>query len=117
MLTGSIPLSSTLAEPLSTEESDPKTPYAYPTLLVTTVFHSISAFYAYTWYTTTDQVTFAIGMVGYFVIASVGLWCALFGSSQGKLSRVTGKDRRTTGFPFGNKVAQEKKKKHHGKGL
>jgi hypothetical protein len=32
MLTGSIPLNATIAEPVSTDESDPKAPYALPTL-------------------------------------------------------------------------------------
>ncbi|RMJ27284.1 hypothetical protein PHISP_01869 [Aspergillus sp. HF37] len=108
MLTGSVPLSSTLSEPISTEENDPKAPYAVPTLVVTTLFHAASAFYAYTWYTTTGLVGFAAGMVGHFIIAAVGLWCVLFGSSHGKISRRSGADRRTTGFPFSNREAERK---------
>lgn len=109
MLTGSIPLSSTLAEPVSTNDNDPKAPYAVPTLIVTSVFHAITAFYAYTWYTTTGLVGFAVGMVGSSAVAAVGLWCALFASSDGKISRRTGADRRTTGFPFSNKAAERKR--------
>lgn len=108
MLTGSIPLTSTVAEPVSTEESDPKKPYAVPTLVVTSVFHAACAFYIYTWYMTSDQVGFAVGMVGYFALAALGLWCALFASSHGKISRKTGADKRTTGFPFSNKEAEKK---------
>jgi hypothetical protein len=108
MLTGSVPLSSTLSESISTEENDPKAPYAVPTLVVTTLFHAASAFYAYTWYTTTDLVGFAVGMVGYFIIAAVGLWCVLFGSGRGKISSRSGADRRTTGFPFSNREAERK---------
>lgn len=108
MLTGSIPLSSTVAEPVSTDDSDPKKPYAVPTLVVTSAFHAMSSFYAYTWYATTEQVGFAIGMVGYGVIAAVGLWCALFASNHGKISQKTGADKRTTGFPFSNREAEKK---------
>lgn len=108
MLTGSIPLSTTLSEPVSTEDSDPKAPYAVPTLIVTSTFHAASAFYAYTWYVSTDLVGFAVGMVGYFIVAAVGLWCALFASSHGKISRRSGADKRTTGFPFGNREAERK---------
>ena len=108
MLTGSIPLSSTISEPVSTEDNDPKAPYAVPTLMVTTVFHAVTAFYLYTWYTTTGLTGFAAGMVGSFAVAAVGLWCALFASSNGKISRKTGADKRTTGFPFSNIVADRK---------
>ncbi|GFF27257.1 GTPase npa3 [Aspergillus udagawae] len=108
MLSGSIPLSSAVSEAVSTEDSDPKAPYAVPTLVITSVYHAISAFYAYTWYTTTDQVVFAAAMVGYFVVASIGLWCTLFASSHGKISRKTGADKRTTGFPLHNRVAERK---------
>lgn len=108
MLTGSIPLTSSVAEPVSTEDSDPKKPYAVPTLLVTSTFHAASAFYMYTWYMTSEQAGFAIGMAGYFAMAALGLWCALFASSHGKISRRTGADKRTTGFPFSNKEAEKK---------
>jgi hypothetical protein len=108
MLSGSIPLSSAVSEAVSTEDSDPKAPYAVPTLVITSVYHAISAFYAYTWYTTTDQVVFAAAMVGYFAVASIGLWCTLFASSHGKISRRTGADKRTTGFPLHNRVAERK---------
>ncbi|THC87799.1 hypothetical protein EYZ11_012757 [Aspergillus tanneri] len=113
MLTGSIPLtSSVVVEPVTAEDSDPKAPYAVPTLMVTTVSHSVSAFYAYSRWLASDQIAFGIGMVGYSVLAAVGLWCILFASSNGKISRKTGADKRTAGFPFRN---QEAPKKHSGK--
>lgn len=112
MLTGSIPLTSSISEPVTTEESDPKAPYALPTLMITSFFHSISAFYAYTRYVTTGQGFFAVAVAGGSVLASIGLWCVLFASSDGKISRKTGADKRTTGFPFANSEAA---KKHAGK--
>lgn len=113
MLTGTIPLTTSVSEPISAEDSDPEAPYAVPTLIVTSLFHAVSAFYAYAWYTTTEKTGFAVGMAGYFGLAAVGLWCALFGSSHGKISRTTGADKRTTGFPFANREAE---RKHAGKG-
>lgn len=112
MLTGSIPLTATIAEPVTTEDSDPKAPYALPTLMVTSMFHAASAFYAYTWYVSQGQATFAVGVAAHSVLAGIGLWCVLFASSNGKISRRTGADKRTTGFPFANSEAA---KKHAGK--
>jgi hypothetical protein len=112
MLTGSIPLNATIAEPVSTEESDPKAPYALPTLMVTSVLHASSAFYAYTWYATRGQGAFALAVLGNSILATIGLWCLLFASSNGRISRRTGADKRTTGFPFANSEAA---KKHEGK--
>ncbi|OJJ49409.1 hypothetical protein ASPZODRAFT_129864 [Penicilliopsis zonata CBS 506.65] len=111
MLTGSIPLTPMMAEPVTSEESDPKAPYAVPTLTVTSIYHAISAFYAYTWWLSSSQTTFAIGMVVSSVIASVGLWCVLFASSDGRISRRTGADKRTAGFPFKNSEADKKHSK------
>ncbi|KAJ5088436.1 hypothetical protein N7456_012052 [Penicillium angulare] len=112
MLTGSIPLTATVAEPVTTEDSDPKAPYALPTLMVTSLYHSISGFYAYTWYATGGQGVFAVAVAGNSLLAFIGLWCVLFASSEGKISRKTGADKRTTGFPFSNTEAD---KKHIGK--
>ncbi|KAJ5086666.1 hypothetical protein NUU61_007973 [Penicillium alfredii] len=112
MLTGSIPLTSTIAEPVTAEDEDPKAPYGLPTLIVTSVFHSASAFYAYTWYATGGQGAFATAVLAHSVLAAIGLWCVLFASGNGKISRRTGADKRTTGFPFSNSEAA---KKHAGK--
>lgn len=108
MLTGSIPLTTTIAEPVSTEESDPKAPYAVPTLVVTSFFHGISAFYAYTWFVSRGQSAFAVDVGVHSSIAAVGLWCILFASGNGKISRSTGADKRTAGFPFANSEAAKR---------
>lgn len=112
MLTGSIPLTTTLAEPVTTEDSDPKAPYAVPTLVITSLFHSATAFYAYTRYITQGQGTFIVPVAVHSALAAIGLWCVLFASSNGKISRRTGADKRMTGFPFANSEAA---KKHVGK--
>ncbi|KAI3189992.1 hypothetical protein CBS147311_9756 [Penicillium roqueforti] len=113
MLTGSIPLTAGIRESVSTEDDDPKAPYAVPTLMVTSIFHTTCAFYAYTWYVSGGSGIFAVGVAGYSTIAAIGLWCMLFGSSNGRLSRRNGADKRTAGFPFKNSEAAKK----HNKGL
>ncbi|OJJ74801.1 hypothetical protein ASPBRDRAFT_40009 [Aspergillus brasiliensis CBS 101740] len=113
MLTGSIPLTASITDPVTTDDSDPKAPYAVPTMQVTTVYHFIAAGYAYAWFADKGQLAFGVGMVVSGALASLGIWCALFASSNGKISRKTGADKRTTGFPFKNREAEKK----HGKGL
>jgi hypothetical protein len=112
MLTGSIPLTNTISEPVTTDDSDPKAPYALPTLMVTSVFHATCGFYAYTWYVSRDQGTFLVAVIVHSILAAIGLWCVLFASSSGKISRRTGADKRTSGFPFANSEAA---KQHSGK--
>lgn len=109
MLTGSIPLTTGISESVTTDDSDPKAPYAYPTLMVTFMFHALSAFYTYTSYVTGGQSVFAVAVAGNSALAFVGLWCVLFASSNGKISRRTGADKRTAGFPFSNKEADKKR--------
>ncbi|KAJ5544861.1 hypothetical protein N7461_007165 [Penicillium sp. DV-2018c] len=114
LLTGVIPVMADVKEPATTEEeTTTQSPYAVPTLVVTSIFQSACAFYAWTWYVSCGQGLFAVGVVGYAIIAAVGLWCMLFGSSQGRISRRTGADKRTAGYPFKNKEAAKK----HRKGL
>ncbi|MCJ1484664.1 hypothetical protein MMC06_004837 [Schaereria dolodes] len=110
LLTGTVPLTSTFAESVQTAEaSDPKAPYAVPTLTLTASFHAASAFYAYTQYMQTGQTSFALSVAGYGSLAAMGLWVLLFGSSSGRISRKTGADKRTSGFPFSNAEADKKK--------
>jgi len=111
LLTGSIPLSSRLTEAsgTTTEPSDPKAPYAVPTLTVSLFFHSAVAFYTYAMWTQTGITSFALGTTFSTLLASIGLWVILFGSSSGRISRKTGADKRTSGFPFKNAEAAKRK--------
>lgn len=108
--TGSIPLSSSITEPISMDDSDPKAPYAVPIVRITTLFHTASLIYCYIRYMNSAQVGFALGAVGYGLLAAMGLWCVLFATSGGKISRRTGADKRTSGFPFKNVEAYNKKR-------
>ncbi|KAF2745451.1 hypothetical protein M011DRAFT_478964 [Sporormia fimetaria CBS 119925] len=111
LLTGSVPLTSRLTEagPASTDPEDPKAPYALPTLTVTAVFHAVYAFYAYHLWTQTNIFSFSFSVAGSGFFAAVAMWCILFASSDGRISRKTGADKRTSGFPFKNSEADRRK--------
>ncbi|KAI9819011.1 MAG: hypothetical protein M1826_001226 [Phylliscum demangeonii] len=118
ILTGSVPLTSSFsdvaananANAVTTDPEDPKAPYALPTLTITAVYHSAVAFYCYSCWSTIGSLAFASGAVGSATLAAVGLWCILFASSSGRISRKTGLDKRTSAWPLANKVAEQKKK-------
>ena len=108
--TGTIPLSSSISEPVSLEDNDPKAPYAVPILRITTMFHALGTIYCYMRYVKYSQTGYMLGAVGYGMMASMGLWCVVFGTSGGRISKRTGADKRTTGFPFKNVSAYDKRK-------
>ncbi|KAL5114677.1 hypothetical protein ACEQ8H_007410 [Pleosporales sp. CAS-2024a] len=109
LLTGSVPLSSRLSEGVTTENTDPKAPYALPTLTLTAMFHAACAFYCYAMWTETGVLSFSLGTLGSTFLAAVAGWCILFASSNGRISRKTGADKRTSGFPFKNTEADKRK--------
>lgn len=106
LLTGSVPLVSPVGDVDATtpspEDESARAPYAVPTLLVTTLFQATLAFYNYTWYLANGQKALGLGMLGSAAVASLGVWCLLFATSKGHISKRTGADKRTSGFPFRN---------------
>lgn len=127
LLTGAVPLTSVFAESMiitstvwnkvlnlcasdtSTDLSSSGSPFTVPILTVTMVFHSVMAVFLYTQYLCTRQSMFAFHVAGYGALAAMGLWCLLFAGSQGKVSRKSGADKRTSGFPFANAEADKRK--------
>jgi hypothetical protein len=96
---------------VSTSTTDPKAPYALPTLTITAIFHAIYAFYCYAMWTETGVMSFSLGTLGSTFFAAIAFWCILFASSNGRISRKTGADKRTSGFPFKNNEADKRKGK------
>jgi hypothetical protein len=94
---------------VTTSNTDPKAPYALPTLTITAIFHAIYAFYCYAMWTETGVLSFSLGTLGSTFLAAVAFWCILFASSNGRISRKTGADKRTSGFPFKNNEADKRK--------
>src|ERR1700753_2017269 len=88
--------------PVSTTESV-ATAYASPITLIATFYHLSTAFLTYASWTYTSQTAYMLGTIGSGKIFAFGTWCLLFGGDQGHVSRRTGKDKRTSGFPFGDK--------------
>ncbi|CZS90817.1 uncharacterized protein RAG0_11274 [Rhynchosporium agropyri] len=121
LLTGSVPLTSSISDTtnaaVTTEASDPKAPYAVPTLTISLAYHSAMAFYCYARYAATSQVCYVLGTLGSGGLAAIGLWCVLFASTSGRISRKTGADKRTSGFPFASKESASAKKRQMGKAI
>ncbi|KAK4673124.1 hypothetical protein QC763_109035 [Podospora pseudopauciseta] len=87
-------------------------PYSSAAVLITTLYHSATGVYSYTRYTTprTSQPIHLLGCLASSFLACVGLYVLLFGDGK-RLSRRTGADKATSGWPFRNKEADRKKKK------
>jgi len=98
----------TLAALAPLSSTSPSDPYATPTLIITVLYHSLTAFYCYARYSRMNQSGFILGAVGSGALAAMGLWCILFGGSS-HISRRTGADKRTSGWPFRNTEADKKR--------
>ena len=110
LLTGSIPLTPSSSAD-STDASDPRAPFVVPTLVVTLIYHALAMFNSYAMYSTTYVASYAAGAVGSGIFAFMAVWCLLFGNEKGRISKRTGADKRTSGWPFKNEEASKKKGK------
>lgn len=88
-----------------------KNPYAFPTLVVTTTYHALTAFYIYMQIAHRGSFAFYAGLVFSTALFCMGMWVIVFGSEKGKISKRTGADKRTSGFPFENKESAREKKR------
>lgn len=79
-------------------------------ILISSCYHFSTAFYSYHRYNTTGTAGYVFGAVGSAFLAAFGLWCLMFGSG-GHISKRTGADKRTSGFPFTNHEASKRKGK------
>ncbi|ROW16143.1 hypothetical protein VPNG_01780 [Cytospora leucostoma] len=104
-LSGAVPLTSLTESP-----TDAGSPYANAVVLLSTLYHFSTAFFSYTRYTESGVGGFAFGIIGSGILAAFGLWVLLFGSG-GHISKRTGADKRTSGFPFRNHEANKRKGK------
>jgi hypothetical protein len=86
------------------------------TATVAVAFQAITAFYLYTQLMGGWSFAFTAGLIGNGVLFCFGTWTLLFGGDVGRVSKTTGADKRTSGFPFGNsEAAREKKRESRGK--
>lgn len=66
-------------------------------------------FYCYTQWDAGGSSAYAIAMTARLGLSALGGWVLLFGSTSGRISRKTGADKRTSGFPFKNVEADKKR--------
>lgn len=101
---------------LFTAPAEATSPYANAVILLSSTYHFSTTFYSYTRFNATGAGGYAFGAIGSAVLAAFGLWCLMFGSG-GHISKRTGADKRTSGWPFRNHEATKRKAKGKGKEL
>ncbi|CAK7223523.1 hypothetical protein SCUCBS95973_005208 [Sporothrix curviconia] len=104
LLSGLLPLH-------AADDTAAASPYAWAVLFLSTMYHGAAAFYSYGCYyyrVQTSVSAYAVGCAGSSALAAFGLWCLLFGGGS-HISRRTGADKRTSGFPFTNSAAEKRK--------
>ena len=111
LLTGVVPLDSLSEYVVANPLAQGGNPYAFPVVFIATLYHAVSLLYCYVrWLNaTTGSTGYLLGTVGNGALAAVGLWCLVFGGVKARTSKRTGADKRTTGYPFKNDTAYDKK--------
>ncbi|KAF2093021.1 hypothetical protein NA57DRAFT_81702 [Rhizodiscina lignyota] len=104
LLTGFIPINE-----FPEGETATTTPYAVPTLFGTMTYHIATAIYLYVRWNSGGTASIALGAVASGVLSVMGVWCLLFATDKGHISKRTGADKRTSGWPFKNEIADQKK--------
>jgi hypothetical protein len=95
----------------STPQTYGTTPGSAPTpaaLIITMLYHFATSLYMYGMYVGTGQMMFMAGTIGSGSMFAMGVWCVLFGAGS-RVSARTHADKRTSGWPFGNVKADEKR--------
>ncbi|KAK3336446.1 hypothetical protein B0T19DRAFT_437208 [Cercophora scortea] len=106
VLSGALPLTSVVDTP-----DNSVSPYADAVVLVSIFYHASTAFYGYTRYnSSTGELGYLLGSIGSGVLAAFALWISLFASGS-HISRRTGADKRTSGFPFKNRESDKRRAK------
>lgn len=86
------------------------------TATIAVAFQAVTSFYLYTQLMGGWSFAFTAGLVGNALLFCFGVWTLLFAGDVGRVSKTTGADKRTSGFPFGNsESAREKKRESRGK--
>lgn len=112
ILTGAVPLQAPgVRFDLPDSQPPKKDPNVYPVLIITTVYHALTAFYLYTQLTYNWNFAFTCGIIGSSALFCIGVWVAMFGDGKLRVSKTTGADKRTSGYPFKNEESAKEKKK------
>lgn len=86
-------------------------PYATSIILITSLHHAATGFYAYARYTRTPQTSFALATFASGSLAVFGLFTMLFAGDKSRRSKKHGFDKDTSSFPFPNTDSYRNKKK------
>ncbi|KAH8836938.1 hypothetical protein MCOR27_001517 [Pyricularia oryzae] len=106
----SLALSGVLPLAPAASADDSISPYADAAVLLTALYHAANAFHSWArWGATGGSAAYGLGFVGSGVLAAFGLWCLMFAGDKGRISKRTGADKRTSGFPFRNVEADKRK--------
>jgi hypothetical protein len=111
----SLPLPTCPSQQLTASTAPPNgntspNPYASAAVLVSTLYHAGTASYSYSrYYTSGGQMGYLFGCLGASVLAASGLFVVMFAGEK-RVSRRTGADKRTSGWPFRNAEADRKRR-------
>ncbi len=89
--------------------ADAISPYASAAVSISMLYHASAAFYGYARFTSSEQMGYLLGCLGSSTLAMFGLWVMMFGGEKGRVSKRTGADKRTSGWPFKNTEADKRK--------
>ncbi|KAK3987066.1 hypothetical protein QBC44DRAFT_332180 [Cladorrhinum sp. PSN332] len=106
ILSGALPLTSS-----ADSATDAISPYANAAVLISALYHASAAFYSYARYTQSDHLAYQLGCFGSSLLAAFGLYVLLFAGDTARISRRTGADKSTSGWPFKNSEADKKNNK------
>jgi len=70
--------------------------------LLTTLYHFATGFLQYGAYMTSGSTLIGMGMLGSGIMAAAGTFAVLFQGETVRVSRKTGRDKRVSGWPFGD---------------
>ena len=102
-LSGLVPLGSVDAP---SNERNPSL-YVDAAVKITALYHAAAAFQSYTSYAAFNSASLLLNTFASSSLAAFGLWYIMFGSG-GHISRRTGRDKRTSGWPFKNQQANKR---------
>lgn len=93
----------------ATSIGDSDTTYVLPTLITITTYHGLTGIYQYVYWSQGGTASVGLGGLINGGLVVMGIWCMLFSTDKGHISKRTGADKRTSSLWFKNDVAEERK--------
>ena len=88
-------------------------PFAKPVVYASMLYHTVCGvvLYGYSYSRHLSGGWMTLGAIAHLLVAGAGMLLVMFGQGPGHVSRRTGADKRTSGFPFKNAEADRKRKR------